>query len=158
MPKLNNLFVSKSCSRFCAIDSQISFLAFAIASKKSKIVSKTHTNWSQFGTVSETWGLANRIHSMFDLKKRMVLLIKVCRPFVSRSEMEEVAVARARWDHRAVTEVRTQSESKSNISSSNNNNYSNSTFNNNSNNIFNNSSSRSSNNIIILRQLSSMVR
>ena len=97
---------------------------------------------------------------MFDLKKRMVLIIKVCRPFVSRSEMEEVAVARARWDHRAVTEVRTQSESKSNISSSsNNNNYSNSTFNNNSNNIFNNSSSRSSNNnIIILRQLSSMVR
>ena len=95
---------------------------------------------------------------MFDLKKRMVLINKVCRPFVSRSEMEEVAAARARWDLRAVTEVRTQSESKSNISSSNNNNYSNSTFNNNSNNIFNNSSSRSSNNIIILRQLSSMVR
>ena len=59
LPKLNNLFVGKTCSRFCAIDSQISFLAFAIASKKkSKIVSETHSNWSQFGTVSETRVLA----------------------------------------------------------------------------------------------------
>ena len=42
-----------------AIDSQISFLALAIASKKlSKTISETHTKWLQFGTVSETWGLA----------------------------------------------------------------------------------------------------
>ena len=59
LPKLNNLFVSKSCSRFCAKDLQISFLAFGIASKKnSKIISETCANWLQFGTVCETWGLA----------------------------------------------------------------------------------------------------
>ena len=37
LPKLNNLFVSKTCSRFCAIDLQISFFAFAIVSKKVKL-------------------------------------------------------------------------------------------------------------------------
>ena len=35
LPKLNNLLVSESCSRFCALDSQMSFLALAIASKKN---------------------------------------------------------------------------------------------------------------------------
>ena len=35
LPKLKNLFVSETCLRFCAIDSQISFLALAIASKKN---------------------------------------------------------------------------------------------------------------------------
>ena len=57
LPKLKNLFVSETCLRFCAIDSQISFLALAIASKKSKTVSETHAKWLRFGAVSETWGL-----------------------------------------------------------------------------------------------------
>ena len=39
LPKLNNLFVSETCSRFCAIDKQISFLAFVIASKKNSKLS-----------------------------------------------------------------------------------------------------------------------
>ena len=44
-----------------AIDSQISFLALAIASKKlSKTVSETRAKWLQFGTVSETLGIALR--------------------------------------------------------------------------------------------------
>ena len=34
LSKLKNLFVSETCLRFCAIDSQISFLALAIVSKK----------------------------------------------------------------------------------------------------------------------------
>ena len=34
LPKLKNLFVSETCLRFCAIDSRISVLALAIASKK----------------------------------------------------------------------------------------------------------------------------
>ena len=34
LPKLKNLFVSETHFRFCAKDSQISFLALAIASKK----------------------------------------------------------------------------------------------------------------------------
>ena len=29
-----------------------------IASKKSKTVNESHEKWSQFGPVSETWGLA----------------------------------------------------------------------------------------------------
>ena len=58
LPKLYNLFDGKTCLRFCAIDLQTSFLAFAIASKKSNIVSETCSIWSQFGIVSETWGLA----------------------------------------------------------------------------------------------------
>ena len=33
--KAKKLFVSETCLRFCAIDSQISFLALAIASKKN---------------------------------------------------------------------------------------------------------------------------
>ena len=41
LPKLKNLFVSETGLRFCAIDLQISFLALAIASKKSKTVSET---------------------------------------------------------------------------------------------------------------------
>ena len=53
MPKLKNLFVSETCFRFCAIYSQISFLALAIASK-----SETCAKWSQFGSVSETWGFS----------------------------------------------------------------------------------------------------
>ena len=59
MPKLKNLFVSETCLRFCAIDLQISFLALAIACKKSKTVSETCAKWSQFGAVSETRGLAS---------------------------------------------------------------------------------------------------
>ena len=58
-PKLKNLFVSETCFRFCAIDLQISILALAIASKKrSKTISETCAKWSQFGAVSDTWGLA----------------------------------------------------------------------------------------------------
>ena len=54
LPKLKN-----SLSVKLALDLQISFLTLAIASKKlSKIISETRTKWSQFGTVSETWGLA----------------------------------------------------------------------------------------------------
>ena len=58
MPKVNNLLVSESLSRFCAIDLRMSFLALAIASKKSKTISETCAKWSQFGAVSETRGLA----------------------------------------------------------------------------------------------------
>ena len=36
MPKLKNLFVSETCLRLCAIDLRISFLALAIASKKTQ--------------------------------------------------------------------------------------------------------------------------
>ena len=57
MPKLK-IFVSETCLRFCAIDLQISFLALAIASKKSKTISETCAKWLQFGAVSETRGLA----------------------------------------------------------------------------------------------------
>ena len=57
--KAKKLFVSETRFRFCAIDSQISFLALAVASKKlSKTISETSAKWSQFGAVSETWGLA----------------------------------------------------------------------------------------------------
>ena len=60
LPKLKNLFVSETCLRFCAADSQISLLALAIASKKkSKTICETCAKWSQFVTVSETWGLAS---------------------------------------------------------------------------------------------------
>ena len=52
LPKLNNLLVTESRLRFCAKDSQISFLALAIA---SKTISETCTKWLQFGAVSETW-------------------------------------------------------------------------------------------------------
>ena len=45
MPKLNNLLVSKSCSRFCAIDLQMSFLALVIASKKIQNSRKVVTVW-----------------------------------------------------------------------------------------------------------------
>ena len=34
LSKLKNVFVSETCLRFCAIDSQISFLALVIVSKK----------------------------------------------------------------------------------------------------------------------------
>ena len=54
MPKLNNIFVSESCLRFCAIDFQLSFLAFVIASKKirncqwnsCKLVAIWHSEWN----------------------------------------------------------------------------------------------------------------
>jgi len=59
LPKLKKLIVSETYFRFCAIDSSISFLALAIASKKiSKPVSETRAKWFRFGAVSETWGLA----------------------------------------------------------------------------------------------------
>ena len=58
LPKLNNPLVSKSCSRFCAIDLQMSFLALAIASKKYKTISETCAMWLRFGAVCETQGLA----------------------------------------------------------------------------------------------------
>ena len=61
LPKLKNLFVSETCLRFCAIDLQISFLALAIALKKSITISETCTKWSQFGAVHETLGLAIQI-------------------------------------------------------------------------------------------------
>ena len=68
LPKLKNLFVSETCLRFCAIDLQISFLALVIATKKkSKTVSETCAKWSQFGAVSETWGLAIYLHKSSDL-------------------------------------------------------------------------------------------
>ena len=64
LPKLNNLLVSESCLLFCAIDSQISFLALAIASKKlSKTVSETCSKWLQFGAVS----LAHSSHNTIKL-------------------------------------------------------------------------------------------
>ena len=59
LPKLKNLFVSETCLRFCAIDLRISFLALAITSKKSKTISETRSKWSQFGAVSQSWGLAS---------------------------------------------------------------------------------------------------
>ena len=34
LPKLNNLLVSETCLRFCAIDLRMSFLALAIVSKR----------------------------------------------------------------------------------------------------------------------------
>ena len=37
LPKLKKLFVSETGIRFCVIDSQISFLALAIASKKTSV-------------------------------------------------------------------------------------------------------------------------
>ena len=46
LSKLNNLLVNESCVRFCAIDLQMSFLALAIASKKSKTISETPAKWS----------------------------------------------------------------------------------------------------------------
>ena len=67
LPKLNNLLVSESCLRFCAKDLQMSFLALTIASKKSKTISETCAKWSQFGAVSETWGLAIYLHKSSDL-------------------------------------------------------------------------------------------
>ena len=58
--KAKKLFVSETGFRFCAIDSRISFLALAIASKKlSKTVSETSAKWSQFGAVSESRGFDN---------------------------------------------------------------------------------------------------
>ena len=57
--KAKKLFVSETRFRFCAIDSQISFLALAIVSKKlSKTISETHAKWLRFGAVSGTRGLA----------------------------------------------------------------------------------------------------
>ena len=59
--KAKNLFVSETCLRFCAIYLQISFLALAFASNFfSKIVSETCAKWLQFGTVTETQGLASK--------------------------------------------------------------------------------------------------
>ena len=55
--KAKKLFVCETGLRICAIDSQISFLALGLHPKKSKIVSETCAKWSQFGAVSETWGL-----------------------------------------------------------------------------------------------------
>ena len=40
------------------MDSQMSFLALAIASKKTKTASETCAKWLQFGAVSETRSLA----------------------------------------------------------------------------------------------------
>ena len=65
LPKLKKVFVSETRLRFCAIDLQISFLALAIASKKSKTISETCSKQLQFGAVSETWGLAISLHSRF---------------------------------------------------------------------------------------------
>ena len=47
--------VSETGFRFCAIDLQIIFLALALASKNYP---KLSVKLAQFGTVSETWGLA----------------------------------------------------------------------------------------------------
>ena len=69
LPKLNNLLVSESCLRFCAIDLQMSFLASAIASKKIfKTISETCAKWLQFGAVSENWGLAFIITSIITVQ------------------------------------------------------------------------------------------
>ena len=64
MAKAKKFFVSETRLRFCAIDLQISFLAMAIGSKKSKTISETCAKRSHFGTVSETWGLEfkKRLH------------------------------------------------------------------------------------------------
>ena len=45
--KAKKLFVSETCFRFCTIDSQISFLALAIASKKN--YPKLFVNLAQSG-------------------------------------------------------------------------------------------------------------
>ena len=51
LPKLNNLLVCETCSRFCAIDSQMSFLALVITSKKiqnhsHKVVTIWRSQWN----------------------------------------------------------------------------------------------------------------
>ena len=57
--KAKKLCVSETGFRFCAIDLQISFFSFgACIQKIFKTVSETHAKWLQFGTVSETRGLA----------------------------------------------------------------------------------------------------
>ena len=43
----------KSVLKIC----KLSFLALAIAVKNPKIVSETHTKWSQIGAISESWGI-----------------------------------------------------------------------------------------------------
>ena len=58
MQNLNNHLVSESCLRYFAIDLQMSFVALAIVSKKSKTISETCAKLSQFGAISETQGLA----------------------------------------------------------------------------------------------------
>ena len=55
---LNNLFVSETHSKSCAIDSQTKF--FSHCSKK--IVSETRAKWSQIGgAVSESEGFTNAL-------------------------------------------------------------------------------------------------
>ena len=56
MLNLNNLFVSETCSKSCAIDSRTSFLALAITVKNQKIVSETCTKWLQIGAISQSRG------------------------------------------------------------------------------------------------------
>ena len=52
--------------QICGIDSQINFLALAIASKKlSKTVSETRAKWLRFGAVCETRGLAVHLYLCF---------------------------------------------------------------------------------------------
>ena len=58
LPKPINLFVSETRLRFCAIDCELVFYLWQLHPKKSKTVSETHAKWSQFGSVSETQGLA----------------------------------------------------------------------------------------------------
>ena len=55
--KAKKLFVSETHLRFCAIDSQISFLALMMHPKNPKLSLKL-MQWSQFGAVSETRGIA----------------------------------------------------------------------------------------------------
>ena len=59
LPKLENLFVSETWLRFCAIDLRISFFSFGnCIQKKIQNCQWTSAKQLQFGTVSETRGLA----------------------------------------------------------------------------------------------------
>ena len=56
LPKLKNSFVSETGIRFCAIDSRISFLALAIASKKISIAIYVHvTHHAPWKIFTEPW-------------------------------------------------------------------------------------------------------
>ena len=54
----------KSVLKIC----KLSVLALAIAVKNPKIVSETHTKWSQIGAISESWGLPFKTHGTFRLR------------------------------------------------------------------------------------------
>ena len=55
MLNLNNLFVSETCSKSCAIDSLTKFFSFSHCGQKTPIIDcETWTKWLQIGTVRES--------------------------------------------------------------------------------------------------------